>query len=91
VGVGHPELWAGSGAFGPELLGHQTWTARTRTTTTAGFCHRGLTSRTSRVPNLSFWIWNSVQDLYAENDPVWVEISSGGTTYRQLTNENVRV
>ena len=35
--------------------------------------------------NLSFWIWNSVQDLYAY-DPVWVEISSDGTTFRQLTN-----
>jgi hypothetical protein len=36
---------------------------------------------------LSFWIWNSVQDVsdYVD-DPVWVEVSGDGATYRPLSN-----
>jgi hypothetical protein len=35
--------------------------------------------------DLSFWIWNSVQDQYAF-DPVWVEASGDGTMFNQLTS-----
>jgi hypothetical protein len=36
--------------------------------------------------NLSFWIWNRVQGHYGiVYDPVWVEISNDGTTFRPLS------
>jgi transglutaminase-like putative cysteine protease len=37
--------------------------------------------------NLSFWVWNSVQDMNGyRNDPVWVEISRDGTTFCPLSS-----
>ncbi len=37
--------------------------------------------------NLSFWIWNRVQGHYGiVYDPVWVEISNDGTTFRPLSS-----
>ena len=37
--------------------------------------------------DLSFWIWNSVQDVYGfVYDPVWVEVSCDGETFRPLSS-----
>ena len=36
--------------------------------------------------NLSFWVWNSVQDSDYRHDPVWVEISRDGTTFCPLSS-----
>jgi len=37
--------------------------------------------------DLSFWIWNSVQDVYGQvYDPVWVEISIDGAAFRPLSS-----
>ncbi len=37
--------------------------------------------------DLNFWIWNSVQDVYGHvYDPVWVEISVDGDTFRLLSS-----
>lgn len=37
--------------------------------------------------DLSFWIWNSVQDVYGQvYDPVWVEISRDGAAFDPLSS-----
>jgi len=38
--------------------------------------------------NLSFWVWNSVQDLHTDvDDPVWVEITGDSATFLPLSSE----
>jgi len=37
--------------------------------------------------NLGFWVWNSVGDVYGEvYDPVWVEVSRDGATFKPLSS-----
>jgi hypothetical protein len=36
--------------------------------------------------NLSFWIWNSVEDSNYIHDPVWVEVSRNDTTFVSLSS-----